>query len=98
MIGAKMVYSKFRDKQKEIFLLAILFVIHIVFTSLYRPFAYSYYTEIAGYSLINIYPSISCIPMLYLFIKIISQKTKFDNAKIKLLLLVSVMVGSYIYE
>lgn len=85
-------------KTKNKILLVVLLTIHALFLFIYRPFAYSQYTELSNFSIANIYPSISCIPIGYLFIKLIPQKTNFENMRNKLYLLLCVMIGNWLYE
>ncbi len=94
----KQLFVKVIIKRKTILFFVILLVIHVVFLFFYRPFAYNQYAVLSRFSMANIYPSISCIPIGYLFIKLIPQKTKFKSVKNKSFLLLCVMLGNYLYE
>ena len=94
----KQLFVKVIIKRKTILFFVILLVIHVVFLFVYRPFVYNQYAELSRFSMANIYPSISCIPICYLFIMLIPQKTKFKSVKNKFFLLLCVMLGNYLYE
>lgn len=89
-------------KTIDLVLFVILLVIHLLLVFFYRPHAYANHITGIGLIIANNYPSFSAVLIGYIALKIYNSTNLngygYFNIDRKYILLVSIMIGNYLYE